>query len=146
MPASHPKNVSLPQMGQQSTPEFGAETSRSATPQPPACLPACPPTTRGLPLLRRPPPAPPPAPLPARTPVGSPIGLSVAPAPAGRLKTGAEPAAHLVFIKAPRQPWLQARPGSRGIQPSLGSKNSRHRPAGEACPASEGFGLREATS
>lgn len=39
MPASHPKNVSLPQTRQQSTPKFGAETLRSATPQPPACLP-----------------------------------------------------------------------------------------------------------
>lgn len=145
MPASHPKNVSLPQTRQQSTPKFGAETLRSATPQPPACLPARPPP-RGCPSPAGPHLHPHQPPLRARTPVGSPIGSSVAPAPACGLKTGAEPAAHLVFIKAPRQPWLQARPGSRGIQPSLGSKNSHHRPAGEACPASEGSGLGEARS
>ena len=130
MTPSHPKNVSalsLTQTRQQHTPEPEA----GALEIQPATAPAgCRPSPAGLHLH-------PPASCRHRGPSASHWPVC-APAPACRLKTGAEPAAHLVFIKAPRHCWLQARPGSRGIHPSLGSKNS-HRPAGETCRANKGF-------
>jgi hypothetical protein len=46
------------------------------------------------------------------------------PSPCPLAETGAEPVSHLVFIKSPRHHWLLARSSSRGIHPSLGSKNA----------------------
>lgn len=110
---------------------------------PTACLPA-----------HSPPGAAPPPQAPTCTPTsplckhGPPSAVPLArlwPCPACRLKTGAEPAAHLVFISS--QTAVAAGQARLTRDPaSLGSKNSHHRPAGEACPASEGFGLGEARS
>lgn len=120
----HPRNVSAGTR-QQETLEFGAQVLATLT-SPAACLspphPARHPSPAGLHLQ-------PPAPT-----HGGPIGSSVPQLLPAGLKTGAEPAPHLVFIKAPRHRWPQARSGSHGIHPSLGSKTS-HWPAAEACLA-----------
>lgn len=108
---------SLPWTRRQCTLEFGAlETPPH---QPPACPspPVCHPSPAGLH------PHPPTGLRQAESPL-QPHWLIGAPAPACGLKTGAEPASHLVFIKAPDTAGYRPGPAHAGSSPPWGPKTA----------------------